>query len=233
MKFKSLFSILCLLAVTSSCPAIAWATPVFQDQPTSSELTKQSVAQDDQRNKSQTFDELNLDRPWNWSTQTPAEAGIQFKMPDKPRMSERMFKPAEDQPAIRVRNYIGTYRQGKMIFVVNYHDLPVAPSQESIDLILESALVGSVANVNGKILKNGKIRYGENPGREFHFRFAHQDTIFVGMGRVFMVNQRQYLLSLMMPEDDFSEWLAKEFLNSFRLVEGDPRKPGLEIFTAN
>jgi hypothetical protein len=242
MKLNYLSSLLLVFWGAGLSSTMILHASAFQEQRNLARLTHLKPVQDDKQDQQdlqnkqdppRKFDEMNLDRPWNWSTHSPTDAGVQFKMPDKPRLSERMFKPAEDQPPIRVRNYIGSYRQGKMVFVVNYHDLPVTPSEESIDLILQSALVGSVANLNGKILKTDKIRYGENPGREFQFRFANQETIFLGIGRVFMVGQRQYMLSLMMPEEDYSDWLAKEFLNSFRLVEGDSRNPGLGILTVN
>jgi len=163
--------------------------------------------------------EVDLERPETWPIHNPSESRVEFKMPEKPRLSERMFTPIENQPPIKVRNYVGSYQQGNRVMVVNYHDLPELPGEELVDVILESALVGSVANLNGKVLDQKKIRYEEYPGREYRFRFARGETVFRGISRVFLVGQRQYMISLMMKEEEFNDKLADEFLASFRLEE--------------
>jgi hypothetical protein len=143
---------------------------------------------------------------------------------------ERMFTPVENQPAIKVRLHLVSFNQGRAASIFSYHDLHAPPATaQTINQTLEGAVIGSLANVYGKLISQQRIRYKENPGLEFAYNYAQGETIYRATARVFLVGKRQYQISLLMEDAHFDEALAKAYLNSLRLYETDadlpPRPP--------
>ena len=159
----------------------------------------------------------------NWLEIRPTGANAEFKMPTKPRFVERMFTPVTDQPPIKVRLHIGSFNQKTCAFVFSYHDLHlVPPTQVEIDNTLDGAIVGSIANVQGKPVSQQAIRYGDHPGRAFLYQYAQNNEIYQVSARVFLVGTRQYQISVLMKADGFDEKIAASFLDSLRLLVPDP-----------
>ena len=159
----------------------------------------------------------------NWLEVKPTGANAEFKMPVKPRYVERMFSPIVNQPPIKVRLHIGSFNQKSSAFVFGYHDLQVTPpTQQDIDNTLDGAIVGSIANVQGKPVSQQTIRYGEHPGRAFLYQYAQNNEIYQVSARVFLVGTRQYQISALMKADGFDEKIAASFLDSFRILVPEP-----------
>ncbi len=159
----------------------------------------------------------------NWLEVKPTGANAEFKMPNKPRYVERMFSPIVNQPPIKVRLHIGSFNQKSGAFVFSYHDLHVAPpTQQDIDNTLDGAIVGSIANVQGKPVSQQAIRYGEHPGRAFLYQYAQNNEIYQVSARVFLVGTRQYQISALMKADGFDEKIAASFLDGFRILVPKP-----------
>lgn len=189
------------------------------------ELTNLKFIQDEETSDQQSVEQskVELDQPKTWPSHTPKESRMAFLMPDRPRFSERMLTPIEGQAAIRVRNYVGSYDGSRIVLVASFHDLPVIPEgQKLIQETLEGAMRGSIINLNGKLIESKAIRYAENPGIEYVFRFAADEQIYRGIGRVFLVGQRQYMISAMILEEKFDDEIAEGFLGSFKLIEEMP-----------
>lgn len=165
-----------------------------------------------------------------WILKKPTGAEAEFKMPVQPRYIERSFSPVQNEPPIKVRLHLGTTEDNSATFVFGYHDLHQQPSAgKQTEDTLDGAVRGSVANVAGKLLDHGKIRYGENPGRQFTYLYAQQEKVYQVVARVLLVGNRQYQLSSIMPRESFDSDLSNQFLNSFRIAKPDsdlpPRPP--------
>lgn len=186
------------------------------------ELTNLNPVQDEEISGQQSTEhaKVELDQPKTWPKHAPQDSRMEFQMPKRPRLSERTFTPVEGQAAIRVRNYVGSYDESKIVLVASFHDLPVLPEEKKlIQETLEGAMTGSILNLNGKLIESKAIRYADNPGLEYVFRFAANENIYQGIGRVFLVGQRQYMISAMMLEEKFDQEISDGFLGSLRLIE--------------
>lgn len=186
---------------------------------------KLKTIQDEETSEQQSIEQpkVELDQPKTWPSHAPEASRMAFQMPDRPRFSERTLTPIEGQAAIRVRNYVGSYDGSRFVLVASFHDLPIVPEErELIKETLEGAMRGSILNLNGKLIESKAIRYVDNPGIEYVFRFAANEQIYRGMGRVFLVGQRQYMISAMMLEEKFDDAISEGFLGSFKLIEEIP-----------
>jgi len=158
-----------------------------------------------------------------WETIAPAGALAEFKMPVKPRLVERTFKPVANEPPIKVRMHLASANQGRVAFVFNYHDLHRVPeSPEDVTKILQGAVIGSIANVVGKEVSQKPIRYNEYLGMEFVYQYAQYEKIYRVAARAFVVGPRQYQISCLMLAEQFDEDLANAYLNSFKILPPPP-----------
>lgn len=165
-----------------------------------------------------------------WIVMRPTGAEAEFKAPCKPRYVERSFSPVQDQPPIKVRLYQALIKERNEMYIFGYHDLHFAPTgKKKINETLDGAVRGSFANVSGKMTGHAKIRYGKYPGRAYVYLYSFKDKIYKVSARVFLVDERQFQLSTIMPQDSFDDEMAKKFLESFRIVKPDsdlpPRPP--------
>ena len=165
-----------------------------------------------------------------WTVMRPTGADAEFKTPGQTRYVERSFSPVQDQPPIKVRLYQTLLKEKNEMYIFGYHDLHFAPKgNKRIDETLDGAVIGSLANVSGKLVGHAKIRYGKYPGRAYVYVYSFKDKIYKVSARVFLVDERQFQLSTIMPRDQFDDEMAKKFLESFRIVKPDsdlpPRPP--------
>ena len=154
----------------------------------------------------------------DWIEMKPKNAGASFKMITKPRYLERVFKPVDDQPSIKMRSFLSTFQNGDGLMVFMYTDLPEEPIGKAIVDTLEGIALGSVSNLNGKITHHEKTRYKDYPGLSYEFRFAKDEQLHGGVGRAFLVGKRQYVISIMMKEANFDQATALAFFESFRIT---------------
>ncbi len=154
----------------------------------------------------------------DWIEMKPKNAGASFKMITKPRYLERVFKPIDDQPSIKMRSFLSTFQNGDGLMVFMYADLPEEPTGKAIVDTLEGIALGSVGNLNGKITHHEKIRYQDNPGLSYEFRFAKDEQLHGGVGQAFLVGKRQYVISIMMKEANFDQATALAYFESFRIT---------------
>lgn len=153
----------------------------------------------------------------DWIEMKPKNAGASFKMITKPRYLERVLKPVDDQPSIKMRSHLSTFQNGDGLMVFMYSDLPEEPTGKAVVDTLEGIALGSVTNLNGKITHYEKIRYKDYPGLSYEFRFAKDEQLHGGVGRAFLVGKRQYVISVMMKEANFDQATALAFFESFRI----------------
>lgn len=166
----------------------------------------------------------------DWIIMRPTGADAEFKAPRKPRYVERSFSPIQNQPPIKVRLYQSLIKEKNEMYIFGYHDLHFTPTDKKrIEETLDGAVRGSFANVSGKLTAHAKIRYGKYPGRAYVYHYAFKEKIYKVSARVFLVDDRQFQMSTIMPLDSFDENMAKKFLESFRIVKPDsdlpPRPP--------
>ncbi len=166
----------------------------------------------------------------DWIVMQPTGAEAEFKAPGETRYVERSFSPVRDEPPIKVRLYQTLIKEKNEMYIFGYHDLHRTPQgNKNINQTLDGAVRGSFANVSGKLIGHAKIRYGKYPGRAYVYLYSFKNKIYKVSARVFLVDNRQFQLSTIMPQDSFDDATAKKFLESFRIVKPDsdlpPRPP--------
>lgn len=154
----------------------------------------------------------------------PVESWQEFKheagnfavmMPGKPiEVSQTV-----DSQIGKVPIYSFTARGGTLNYLAMYAEYPIAlDTPEAAKTSLNGARDLMLNNRNGKLISETDISYGKYPGREVK---AQLDGGIMRL-RVYIVNQRMYLLMVMAPGDDKSKQLeskkAEDFLGSFKFL---------------
>jgi hypothetical protein len=174
---------------------------------------------------------------FEWQKVKPTGARAEFEMPIQPRSVERSFEPIYGKPPVTVRLYLGTVRQGKMSFIVGYHDLHEAPRDaRSVNDALDGAVAGAIGNVMGQPLsKTVKTSIDGHPVRRFEYVFSQNQKRYIVFARVYLVGKRQYQVHAVIQDPGENEEasrsdkeLAEKFLKSFKVlkIENDlPPRP--------
>lgn len=162
-----------------------------------------------------------------WIKMAPSGARATFEVPTRPRYVERSFTPVIGREEITVKLHISRSDDGLSSFVFSYHDMLERPTTaKAIDGALEGAMRGSLATVSGQLIESPiEIKYQGARGRQFIYRFEQNDKKYVVISRVYLLNERQYQLSVIMAGEVLEENRASTFLNSFRLVTPEPDLP--------
>ena len=83
-------------------------------------------------------------------------------------------------------------------------------------------------NVGGQLIKKPtifKLKNTKGQGRQFSYRYVHNEKRYLVTARVFLVGKRQYQTTFLMLESLYNEALGQKYLNSFKLVEPANDKP--------
>ena len=210
-------------------------------------LTPTSVAgpfqQEPKQTKSESGKSGEIKQEEQWRTIKPTGAFATFEMPKKPRYVERPFTPVKGQEPIKVRLHISVVDEGRISYMFSYHDLPREPkSAKMIRSTLDGAMVGSIANVGGRMVDKPKeLFYRGRSGRQFMYQFWQEikqrvgdkmvtkEQEFIVYSVVYLAKRRQYQLSVVMRGDvyDQNRDNTSRFVNSFRVVEPESDLPPL------
>ena len=101
------------------------------------------------------------------------------------------------------------------MFGANYCDYPAEIKKHSPDRVLDSSRDGCVANLDGKLVSEKKIKLGEHPGRDIQ---VEVDGKHIFRARVYLVGQRLYQVVVFGPKELATSKDAEKFLKSFELV---------------
>ena len=172
-----------------------------------------------------------------WQTVKPTGALASFDMPGKPRYVERTFSPVKGRDPIKVKLHLATDSDGQVSYAVSYFDLPDVPAdEETIERTLKGAIRGSLATVMGKLGQSSDIQYSKGDqkhrGKQFSYSFSQvdrqdQERGYVVVSRVYLVESRQYQLTVTMRQDavNGNRKNAERFLNSFLLLKSESDQP--------
>ncbi len=109
------------------------------------------------------------------------------------------------------------FQAGACVQGAIYADYPPAVLQKaSKSAMLDGARDGAVRNVNGTLVNEREIAYLKHPGRELRIDIGNRLWL---LGRIFLVGNRLYQVTVIGPKDQFPEEEAKKFLQSFALVK--------------
>ncbi len=169
--------------------------------------------QDD--SKPASHDAETTDGPWIKHAAEGSNAEIM--MPAKPRLSERTFRPVASEPFIKVKTWLCSANNKQIIFTMSYHDLHQLPTtRKKINKTLDGAVRGTIAQVVGTIsdpVKQVKVR--TYPGRKFSYEFQVGDQALKSDAEVYLIGNRQYMLSTIFKPSNYQPELSQRFFETF------------------
>ena len=180
-------------------------------------------------------DQAELQKQEDWYVIEPPGLGVSVEMPTIPQFTEKELTGVADRERIIVRSRISLIDDGQASLTFVYHTEPKRPrNRDQVEDILNGAVTGAMAMVNGELIRQTEIFAGDHKGRDFLYRCEvsdarrqtkHQMKI---QSRVVLVGQRLFSMNYIALEDRYDEEIPSRFFTSFQLVEsprGLPPRP--------
>ena len=168
-----------------------------------------------------------------WTKQAPEGSNAEFMMPNKPRLSERKFRPVADQPFINVKTYLCTADEGQVVFTMSYHDLHQRPtSLQDINKTLNGAMRGTVALVLGSLQSDENTKIRTYPGRKFTFSFVVNDQSLKSDAEIYLIGKRLYTLSVIFKQAKYDPALSAKYFATFNPFDPEEAVSSTEDATA-
>lgn len=173
------------------------------------------------------FNSNQADAQEGWAPVRYERAGASVRLPSKPRVYSRVFKPVVDQDPIRVNVFQATNKSKTATYVFTYHDENSTPrNRVQVKKFLDGAVKGGVARVLGKKIAEEEIVISKHRGRDFTYTCTQsvpETTNLKIRTRVIMVGARVYQMNYISREAEFNDDLASEYFETFRFekIPGD------------
>lgn len=156
---------------------------------------------------------LSCAREADWCTFSSPEGGFSVEAPGvlekKVAMMETMIGP------VSFTAYV--LEEDRILYMAGYCDWPDSlVERKAAGDLLTFAIEGAINNLKGKVTRNTEIAMGTSPGRELIVDLVtmnQEHTI-----RVYLVGNRMYQLSVVIPKRDEFKQHRSRFLGSFRLA---------------
>ncbi len=154
--------------------------------------------------------------PASWQEFTPPDGGFSVLMPGTPQ--EDRSTSQSDFGQIETVNFIVEASSGSVAYVVSYADFPpellasIDPQQ-----VLNLAVEQQMQQRNFTIMNHRDITLNGHAGVEFTATGTIEGLASTAKSRVYMVNNRFYMLICVAVNDYYSEEDATRFLESFTL----------------
>ena len=139
-------------------------------------------------------------------------------MPGKPQEQTQ----AVDSAVGTVKMHIASFEDRSGAYLTTYVDYPAELIRSGLENdVLDGAVQGGVANVNGKLTRQTDFPLGAYPGREAEFDAPAQGSqpAMHIKSRYFLVNNRLYQVMVVAPQNQGLPAAAQKFLDSFKLIE--------------
>lgn len=165
-----------------------------------------------------------------WVAVRPPGTRLVVEMPAEPRHQERVMTPTEGVE-ITQHQYIVTIGEDKhTAYFFNHHDLPDVPTgNQQIKTVLDTAVGGMVARLDGATEVHKAIRLRGNVGREVFFRFNdNSGNKYVFHSRIYLREGRMFQLNVVSKEESYSEDNALKYLESLKFTDKVNEKPASE-----
>lgn len=145
----------------------------------------------------------------DWQEYSYSTGQFAIQMPDKP--TEEAEKNQEDGTT----SYSYKVENPNHLYLVQFSNIPgaTALNQKEIAQLLNDVPGVFVNAAKAKLVKTSNIKIAGSPGREFSFIIGEAGKVN-GTGRVFIVDERMFILVGISPEQGD----IQQFLNSFKLV---------------
>ena len=160
---------------------------------------------------------LTMGQP-SWQEYTSQSGRYSILMPGKPKEQTQSL----DSTARTLNMYTATFEDRAGAYLVAYVDYPADMIRSgSEDYVLDGAVQGGVANVNGKLARQQEISLGEFPGREVELDSptrGAQPALHI-KARYFLAGNRLYQVLVIVQQDQGLPDSAQKFFDSFRLTE--------------
>jgi hypothetical protein len=148
----------------------------------------------------------------DWVRFTPPDARFSLLFPREPKL-EVVSHPEYPQ---LTHNRYSDAEEG-YAFIVEYFDNAVNSDPEEY---LDEVRDGILRAVNGKLIKEDRIRLAENPGRDFEYSLTeHSGSVFLGRTRIYVVGLSLYRLTFMRQqelEQTRAARLGEKYFSSFK-----------------
>lgn len=105
----------------------------------------------------------------------------------------------------------------RVLYMVGYSDWPDTLVARGADELLEVAIEGAVQSIKGKTIQNTHITLGRYQGRELIVDMASMNQEH--SIRIYLVGNRMYQLSVVIPKRDEFKQKRAEFFDSFQLLD--------------
>lgn len=174
----------------------------------------------------------DFDSTDRWVMVEPPRVGARIKMPNQPFFQEQVLEPVRDQPKITVRSRSCILPNGKTNLTFVYHDETKTPSNRTqVNAVLDGAVTGAIALVNGELLRQSEFFIKVNKGRDFVYRCEIDDAKLQTSHklkirtRIVLVRNRLFSMNYIAEEKEYRESLADLYFDSFELIKSPSDRP--------
>ncbi|QEG25014.1 hypothetical protein [Mariniblastus fucicola] len=156
-----------------------------------------------------------------WFTIVDDASMVELRFPGDPSYKEITFSPVAGRPAV-VNHLYNTLINKEISVDYSWMELHESPTGKQLNDALDGAVKGAVVNVFGQLDVMTKIKSGKVPGREFSFTFPIQTPdgkthMLSGKSRIFIKDNRQFQLNVIVPQGKEDDTLTKKLFESFMI----------------
>ena len=156
------------------------------------------------------FQSKRATEPLRWIEFSPKDSGFSIMVPAQP--TQRMF--AHSTADEKATSPLYEVKQGDVKYVISYMTHHFSEAVNDRNHFLDMAAEAGITQAGGTLTSSRSIVLGGYPGREVEGRI--QENIY--RSRVYLVDQRVYLLIVLMPATATSSEAAAKFFKSFKIV---------------
>lgn len=158
-----------------------------------------------------------------WFLMTAEEFGYQIEFPKEPVANTQTINTKAGPVDMHI-NLLDLTQDGEdknMVYLSSFaeYDESLVHSNkvDQLDDFFKETVEGLVKGVNGKLLVQNKIQLGEYQGREMKIDF--QNGIAIIWVRVYLVENRVYMLQIISKTENDGNPSIKRFMDSFSLLD--------------
>lgn len=146
-----------------------------------------------------------------WSRFSPPEGGFSILMPGTPEETNQNVG-TDEEPAI-LRGF-RSVRENEGMYLILYQDIPENVNERKVKAVLNAFPEDFAKAVKGQLISQKNITLNTYKGKEFKIK-GSRGVIF--RGRVYVANNRMYLIGVATAKERYLRRTIPGFLNSFQI----------------
>ncbi len=151
---------------------------------------------------------------FSWIDFSSPEGKFSVLMPGNPKNHAQ----ALNTPFGPATTYTFVYSNEDVAFAVSYTDYPIKTQAPDAQKIFDGARNGQLAAMRGStLISESEVSVNSYPGREVQMATPQGDGKHAIRTRMYMVNNRLYLVMVALPKDELFSRDAVKFMDSFKL----------------